>query len=151
MTMLDYAKSELDLIGMTEDSEDEMNRAMRKHILHMVNEFAEEGHSGFSASYALNILKYLLSFKPLAPLTGADNEWNEVGEGHWQNRRAPDVFKDKDGAYWTDGLVFWEWYTDKETGEKFKSYFTNKESRVKIESFPWVMPEKPEYREWIEK
>ena len=95
MSMLDYAKKELDIIGMTDDSEDEMNRTMRKHILHMVNEFAEEGHSGFSAGYALNILKSLLAFKPLAPLTGADDEWNEVGDGLWQNRRVSDVLKMK--------------------------------------------------------
>lgn len=150
MSMLDYAKKELDIIGMTDDSEDEMNRMMRKHILHMVNEFAEEGHSGFSAGYALNILKSLLAFKPLAPLTGADDEWNEVGDGLWQNRRASDVFKDENGAYWSDGIVFWEWYTDKQSGEKYKTYFTSKESRVRIESFPWAMPEKPEYKEWIE-
>lgn len=150
MSMLDYAERELDLIGLTADSEDEMNRMMRKHILHMVNEFAEEGHSGFSADYALNILKSLLAFKPLAPLTGADDEWNEVGDGLWQNRRAFDVFKDENGAYWSDGIVFWEWYTDKQTGEKFKTYFTSKESRAPIQSFPWIMPEKPEYREWIE-
>lgn len=150
MSMLDYAKKELDIIGMTDDSEDEMNRMMRKHILHMVNEFAEEGHSGFSAGYALNILKSLLAFKPLAPLTGADDEWNEVGDGLWQNRRASDVFKDENGAYWSGGLVFWEWYTDKQTGEKFKSYFTSRESRVRIESFPWTMPDKSEYKEWIE-
>lgn len=150
MSMLDYAKKELDIIGMTDDNEDEMNRMMRKHILHMVNEFAEEGHSGFSAGYALNILKSLLAFKPLAPLTGADDEWNEVGDGLWQNRRASDVFKDENGAYWSGGLVFWEWFTDKQTGEKFKSYFTGKESRVRIEAFPWAMPDKPEYKEWIE-
>lgn len=150
MSMLDYAKKELDIIGMTDDSEDEMNRMMRKHILHMVNEFAEEGHSGFSAGYALNILKSLLAFKPLAPLTGADDEWNEVGGGLWQNRRASNVFKDENGAYWSDGIVFWEWYTDKQTGEKFKTYFTGRGSRVRIESFPWTMPEKPEYKEWIE-
>ena len=29
MSFLDYAKSELDLIGMTEDSTDEMNLEMR--------------------------------------------------------------------------------------------------------------------------
>lgn len=150
MTMLDYAERELDLIGLTADSEDEMNRMMRKHILHMVNEFAEEGHSGFSAGYALNILKSLLAFKPLAPLTGADDEWNEVGDGLWQNRRASSVFKDENGAYWSDGVVFWEWFVDPDTDERSKSYFTSKNSRVPIESFPWTMPEKPEYREWIE-
>ena len=78
-SLVSYAEKELDRIGMTEG--DEYNGAMRKHILHMVKEFAGEGHSGFSASYALQCLKNLLSFKPLSPLTGEDDEWSEAGGG----------------------------------------------------------------------
>jgi hypothetical protein len=146
MSLIEYAKRELDVIGMTEDSSDEMNVMMRKHILHMVKEFADEGHSGMSASYALSILKSLLAYEPLSPLTGADDEWMEVDNGYWQNKRASNVFKDKDGAYWSDGIVFWEWF-EPDDGEPFKSYFTSRDSRVNIDSFPWTMPDKPEYRE----
>ena len=146
MSMIEYAKRELDVIGMTEDSSDEMNGMMRKHILHMVQEFTDEGHSGMSAAYALNILKSLLAYEPLSPLTGADDEWMEVGPDVWQNKRASNVFKDKDGAYWGDGIVFWEWFKP-DDGEPFKSYFTSRDSRVNIDSFPWTMPDKPEYRE----
>ena len=32
MGLIEYSKSELDLIGLTEDNEDEMNVDMRKHI-----------------------------------------------------------------------------------------------------------------------
>lgn len=150
MSMIEYAKRELDAIGMTEDSSDQMNVMMRKHILHMVKEFADAGHSGMSAPWALNILKSLLAYKPLAPLTDADDEWNEIGNGLWQNKRASNVFKDKDGAYWGVGIVFWEWFKDKPediNGEPYKIYFTSRDSRVNIDSFPWTMPDKPEYRE----
>lgn len=153
MSILNYAKSELDLIGMTETSDDEMNLAMRKHILHMIEEFADEGHSGFSASYAINILSKLLAFKPLTPLTGEDDEWTNVsdrgtGDVMYQNKRLSSVFKDgKDGeAYNIDGKVFWEWY-EGEDG-KFKSYYTCRDSRVPV-TFPYTVPDKPiyEYRE----
>ena len=150
MSMIEYAKRELDAIGMTEDSSDEMNGMMRKHILHMVKEFADEDHSGFSAAYALSILKRLLAYEPLSPLTGADDEWMEVGPDVWQNKRASNVFKDKDGAYWSDGIVFWEIIKDNPediNGEPYKTYFTSRDSRVNIDSFPWTMPDKPEYRE----
>lgn len=148
MSITRYAESELDRIGMTADSEDEMNVAMRKHILHMVNEFAEEGHSGFSAGYAISILSKLLDYKPLSPLTGEDDEWNDVGDNLWQSKRAYNVFKDKDGAYWSDGKVFWEWWSDPEIdgGKPYKSYFTSRDSRVPI-TFPFTMPDKPEYVE----
>jgi hypothetical protein len=146
--LVKYAESELDRIGMTDDGE--MNGAMRKHLLHMVEVFSEEGHSGFSASYALQCLEKLLRFKPLSPLTGEDDEWYEHNYGPsgktYQNKRCSSVFKEsKDGqAYDIDGKVFWEWYRDEETGEAVKSYYTNRDSHLPI-SFPYVVPDKPIY------
>lgn len=146
--LLSHAMDELDRIGMTEDSDDEMNVAMRKHILHMMQEFANEGHSGFSAGYAISILTKLLDFKPLSPLTGEDSEWRNVrdygGEPHYQNIRRSSVFKDADGScYDIDGKVFWEWYKD-EDGNISKSYYTCFESRVPV-TFPYTVPDKPIY------
>lgn len=136
--MTTHAERELDIIGMTDDGE--INGAMRKHILHMIDEFAAEGHSGFSASYAIQCLEKLLRFEPLSPLTGSDEEWIDVAEYNgspmWQNKRCSRVFKDETGAYDIDGKVFWEWYTN-ENGEKSKSYFTGRDSRVYI-TFPYT-------------
>ena len=148
MSLVQYAESELDRIGMTDDGD--MNGMMRKHLIHMVKEFSDEGHSGFSASYALQCLQKLLRFKPLSPLTGEDDEWTEVssisGYPHFQNKRCSSVFKDgKDGqAYDIDGKVFWEWYRDEETGEARKSYYTCFESRVPV-TFPYTVPDEPIY------
>ena len=155
--LLSHAEKELDLIGMKEDSPDEMNRMMRKHILHMMQEFANEGHSGMSAGYAISILTKLMDFKPLSPLTGEDDEWNEVSEraGHkcWQNKRRSSVFKDDNGeCYDIDGKVFWDWCkmpldSDEEgyPGERvFKSYYTCRESRMPV-TFPYTVPDKPIY------
>lgn len=142
-----FAEKELDLIGMND--EDEMNGMMRKHILHMVTEFRKEGHSGFSAQYALNCLAKLLAYKPLSPLTGEDDEWTNVsaqtGSSLFQNKRYSAVFKEgKDGeAYDIDGKVFWEWFRN-EDGEAIKSYYSGYESRVPV-TFPYVVPDKPIY------
>ena len=150
MSLLSHAESELNLIGLTD--KDEYNAMMRKHILHMIKEFADEGHSGFSAPYAIQILTKLMSFKPLTPLTGEDDEWTNVsdyGDGtpHYQNKRLSSVFKDNDGTYNIDGKVFWEWYRD-EDGKPFKSYYTSRDSRVPV-TFPYTVPDKPiyEYRQ----
>ena len=148
--LLSHAEDELNRIGMTEDSPDEMNRMMRKHILHMMQEFANEGHSGFSASYAISILTKLMDFKPLSPLTGEDSEWVNVSdygpEPHYQNKRRSSVFKNADGScYDIDGKVFWECAMPYEEGEKpYKSYYTNRESRVPV-TFPYTVPDKPIY------
>jgi len=148
MSLVQYAESELDRIGMTDDGD--MNGMMRKHLLHMVKEFADEGHSGFSGNYALQCLQKLLRFKPLSPLTGEDDEWTEVtrisGYPHFQNKRCSSIFKDGNGeAYDIDGKVFWEWAKD-EDGKQFKSYYTGRDSRVPV-TFPYIVPDEPIY-EW---
>lgn len=126
--LLSFAKRELALIRGVEP--DEMQDVIEAHILHMVEEFSKEGHSGMSASYCIGILTKLLRFEPLTPLTGEPSEWNEVGENTWQNRRCSHVFKNsEDGeAYNIQGKVF---------VEPDGSAFTNFDSRVPV-TFPYV-------------
>lgn len=158
MSLRSYAESELNRIGMKDNDPtgDSLEYSMRTNILRIIDEFSNEGHSGSSASYAIGIISKLLQFHPLTPLTGEDDEWNEIGTQMgmgtiYQNRRCSNVFKDDSGAYWSEGIVFWEWYTDEKVGDgkPFKTYFTSKDSRVPIE-FPWTRPDKPEYRERVE-
>lgn len=146
--LLSYAERELNLIGLTED--DDYNGAMRKHILHMVKEFAAEGHSGFSASYAISILGKLMKYVPLTPLTGEDSEWTDIsdyGDGkkmRWQNNRRSSVFKDADGyCYDIDGKIFWEWAINEE-GDVYKSYYGGSGSSIPL-TFPYTVPDKPIY------
>jgi len=140
-----HAERELDLIGMAKDG-DEMNVAMRNHILHMVDEFADEGHSGSSASYALGLLEKLLAFEPLSPLTGDEHEWNEVGADLFQNNRCSHIFKDSKGgrAYDINGIVFYDMVNDDEGKEYQSCYTTQPNSRVWID-FP-CYPPKPIYK-----
>ena len=67
MSMVEYAKSELERIGKDKKG---MQDAINKNILEIVEIFSNQGHSGFSAGYALNVLERLLRYKPLTPLTG---------------------------------------------------------------------------------
>lgn len=127
---------------------DDMQELICKHILKLLEVFADEGHTGFTAPYTLGTFKRLAMFEPIAPLTGEDSEWNDVGQYGggivYQNNRLGSVFKEADGrAYWSEGRVFWEWHKNK-AGEMSKTHFTNRDSRVYIE-FPWVKPESPEY------
>ena len=140
MSLVQYAKDELDRIGMTADG-DEYNAMMRNHILRMVETFANEGHSGFSASYAIQCLEKLLRFEPLSPLTGEDSEWSDVrclgDDPCWQNKRCSRVFKDADGrAYDIDGVIHWQW-VEREDGSKYKSYYSKGGNRKYIE-FPYT-------------
>ena len=100
MGLVEYAKSELERIGKDEDG---MQEVMNRDILEIVEKFSEQGHSGFSASYALSVLERLLRFKPISALTGDESEWNEIsnvkdGITTYQNRRCSSVFKDVDSS-----------------------------------------------------
>jgi hypothetical protein len=128
---------------------DEMQEAICKHVLKLLDVFADEGHSGSSAPYAVNVFQKLAMFEPLVPLTGEDWEWTEVGEGVFQNKRCSRVFKQADRfdgqAYDIDGIVFYEWHErdldPDETGylgkTRFKSHYTSSDSRVPV-TFPYT-------------
>lgn len=122
--MLDHAKRELEFLH----DGDEMNELMREQILEMVKLFASHGHSGCSAPYAISLITPLLKQEPIGPLLGTDNEWCEVAEGQFQNKRCSSVFKYNGQAYDIDGKIF---------REKNGCCYSTGESKVAIE-FPYT-------------
>lgn len=158
-----HALAEFRAAGWTDEDgnyKDEMQQAICEHILKLLDVFADEGHSGSSAPYAVGLFEKLAMFKPIVPLTGEDWEWHEASEGVFQNIRCSRVFKQADRfdgqAYDIDGCVFYEWserpLEPDEEGypgtRRFKSHFTSRESAVPI-TFPYTPT--TEYQEWIEK
>lgn len=105
--LLAHAERELPHIGT-----DEMGALMAEQLKELVLVFGTHGHSGFSAGYATAVLQKLLRYEPIAPLTGEPGEWNEVGDGVFQNNRCSRVFKQADRfngqAYDIEGRVFRE-------------------------------------------
>lgn len=81
-------------------------------------------------NYVLTLFNTLANYSILTPLTGADDEWDDVSDyvGQpplFQNQRLSRVFKDDTKAWDIDGKMYWEWFTDPDTKEKTKIYFTN--------------------------
>ena len=140
-----HALAEFKAAGWTDENgkfNDDMQEDICKHVLKLIDLFSDEGHSGSSAPYAINLFSRLAKFEPLTPLTGEDWEWNDTGHGY-QNKRASHVFKDYNGeCYDIDGKVFWEWQMFE--GEPYKTYYTSRDSRVPV-TFPYTVPEKPIY------
>lgn len=130
-SIVGYAERELRLAGWYH-KDAFYGDLMPKAVMRQARLFSIEGHSGMSAGLAMNITKQVCMFRPLSPLTGADDEWNEVGEGTFQNKRCSTIFKDADGrAYNIEGKVF----EDPDGGR-----FTSRESRVSV-TFPWTWRE----------
>ena len=125
--LIKHAERELSLIGY--DGKDECNNMVKADIMELLTTFANQGHSGFTASYVANIFNKLTRFETLSPLTGEDNEWNLVSEDLWQNNRDSAVFRNKDGCYYLDAFV----WIDKEG-----CCYIDKKSRGYIKSFPFT-------------
>lgn len=141
MSLVDFAKQELEQLEVTcKDNEDlNMQKVINNDILQVIETFSNQGHSGFSANYALSIINRLLKFKPLSALTGEDSEWTKLDYTDdicYQNKRCFSVFKDITGkAYNTEGKVF--------SDDNGHTWYTSKDSRVYIE-FPYNVPDEPE-------
>jgi len=129
-----FAERELELIGSrVDDPEEGPNKWAAENVLELIDVFEKQGHSGASAPIILSIFNKVARWEPVTPLTGADEEWTEVGSAKckpkWQNKRCPHVFKESNGrAYDSEGRIF---------REPSGACFTNRDSRVYIE-FPYT-------------
>lgn len=96
MSLVEHAQHELALIE--EDPE------LVANLVAVVAKFAEYGHSGGSAPFAIAYLGKLLRFEPLSPLTSNPDEWidrTEISsEPMWQSKREPRAFSKDGGKTW---------------------------------------------------
>jgi hypothetical protein len=131
--ILKHAERELSLIGY--DGKDAYNNMAKAAIMELLATFANQRHSGFSASYVTDIFNKLARFETLSPLTGENNEWNDVTEMSgdrktlFQNNRNSAVFKDDTGCYYINACL---WVEDN------GNTYANKKSRGYIKSFPFT-------------
>lgn len=112
MSYIEHAKREFNALGykpIDQLNDDDPNKWIQENVFELLEAFSKQGHSGSSAPFCINMFKKLASFEPLAPLTFKDDEWNEVGEDTFQNKRLSAVFKEgKNGKpYYIDAIV-WE-------------------------------------------
>ncbi len=134
MSLMDHTKRELAFAGYTPDSEDDMDRWMYEGTMELMQTFCNQGHSGWSARFAIQLFAKLANYENITPLTGEDDEWNDVsnmndGRIFYQNKRCSSVFKEGTGpAYRIDGIVF---------RDPDGCCYTSSQSSVDIE-FPWT-------------
>lgn len=132
----EHAIRELRLAGYKtgpNHNQDPMNAMMVNNLLDLIELFSNQGHSGFSALYCIETFSDLAKYKILSPLTGADDEWNNISEMSgcvmYQNNRCSSVFKDGNGnTYDINAKVFIE-------ADGYS--YTNKDSSVPV-VFPYT-------------
>lgn len=128
--LIEHAKREFLAAGYKpiEEEEDGPNKWIQENVLQLLEVFSWQGHSGSSAPYCVGVFEKLAMFEPLCPLTGNDDEWNDVGGGTLQNRRCSHVFKNANGAYDINGRIF---------REPDGCCYTSSESKTPVE-FPYT-------------
>lgn len=110
--LVDHAQRELQLAGMFDEEVDgseamgSWNKLCAEAVLELMEVFAEQGHSGFSASMTQDLFSRLSKFEALTELTDNPDEWNDIsemqsGEPGWQSQRNPSCFSGDGGkTYW---------------------------------------------------
>lgn len=142
MNLYEHALNELKILEDNCKDSDELNmqKVIDNNILELIKIFSNQGHTGATASYVISILNRLLEYKPLTPLTGEEDEWEDISKYQnntpgWQNKRCPSIFKNEKGAYWVEGKIF--------SNDNGKSWYTSSDSCVPVE-FPFTVPDKSE-------
>ena len=129
--MKNHAERELEILKETTPGS--VVIPFTEEIVDLCDKFYDSGQSGGSAPYTAKaisqVVEKLMMFKPIALLTGKDDEWTDIthindGEPMFQNNRDSRVFKDGKNAkaYFIDAIVFEE--------EKDGSRFTGGEVKI---------------------
>lgn len=144
-----YARSELKRLEDACENDDarELQKMVSDGIIDLIKVFGEQGHSGFSAGYAINCFKRVANWMPLSPLTGEDDEWVNVsfstrdGTTTDQNKRYSGLFRenhDNSTAHDINDMVF----SDNGGITWFSSGHFSKLYRKPIQ-FPYMPPSEP--------
>ena len=86
MSVISQAKYEMEKANFDKEDFDRM--------VQILELFFDQWDSGGAVWVASDALNRLIAGKCLSPLTGEDDEWVEVSDGMFQNRRISSVFKD---------------------------------------------------------
>lgn len=137
MNLTEHAKKELQLAGLF-DKDSDYDGALGHAVMELIEVFSKQGHSGFSAGRVISLFKKVANYECLMPLTGNDDEWNDVsrygGSSLFQNNRVSSVFKRKDNrAYYLNGIV---WTNQK--GQSFTGTVDGISSSQYINKFPFT-------------
>lgn len=105
MSLVEHAKYELELAGLF-DKDSDYDGMLGEAVLELVEVFAKQGHSGFSASQTLQIFNEVANYKPLTAIGVSPDEWVDQSEASgvpmWQNKRRGTTFSRDAGKTWYD-------------------------------------------------
>ena len=133
MTIKEYVNKELDML---DESHADVKK-IKPAIIDIID-IIDNLDNNKERALLVNVFNLLIKYIPLSPLTGNEDEWEECkrlnGEVYQQNKRCARVFRNNannDEVYIIDGIIF--------SDNGGKSWFQCKESKYKIDTFPFDM------------
>ena len=102
MNMTEWAENEVKLACTGEPDDEVLDKyaeSCYQSALKAFKSLCEDGHSGMSIGFTLSILNRMVKHKPLTPIEGKDDEWDEGLRGacnertSYQNKRCTSLFK----------------------------------------------------------
>jgi len=99
---------ELELAGFFNKDSD-YEGGIGESVKELLEVFAKQGHSGFSANRTADIFHQLIKGGTILPLKGTPDEWMEPMDGVYQNKRNFSVFAESDtgkNAFLSGGKIF---------------------------------------------
>lgn len=103
--LTEHAKQELVMAGVF-DKDSYYKGMIGEAVMELVEVFAKQGHSGFSASLTLELFNKVVNYKNLTPIGKTKAEWIDQseasGEPLWQNKRRGSTFSRDGGKTWYD-------------------------------------------------
>ena len=142
MNLIEHAKNELDYAGLF-DNDSDYNGEIGKAVMELIETFSNQEHSGASASIVCSIFNQLAQYKPLGGITGDQDEWSDVSNNIFQNKRLGSVFKQSDihncKPYYLDAIS----WRIVENGSTWNGTAITRDgikitSRQLIKSFPFI-------------
>lgn len=148
MSMIEWAEREVAIVCKEECKDKELDNYANgcyKSALKAFKSLCDDGHSGMSIGFTLNILNQLVKGKPLTPINGTDEEWEAVERGGmrvtYQNKRYFGFFKE----IYADGKAVYKdmnrtivYYDGEETG-----FHNGHASKIVDELYPITLPYMP--------
>ena len=108
MALVEYAESELRRAGFF-DADRDYAGMVGPAVVEMMKQFADEGHSGYSAHLCLSIFERLARFLPLTPIEnpmidGSFIDHSDISGGNptFQSNRLSSLFSEDSGKRWYD-------------------------------------------------
>ena len=103
--LVNHAIDELTIAGYYDSTKEGPNKWIREQVIETIAVLASHNNSGSSIGLEISLFNKLAKFGIISPLTLSDDEFIEVSNNSFQNKRCSDVFKENNKIHWLNAFT----------------------------------------------